>query len=411
MKIVARIREPEKITARFKEVVLSKDDRYAEGYDAGMGAANAARDELDASRLTDINTELVKNGTTAADTLDGVDEKIPEVHAAGYLAGGNAGYTAGHRDGEFAGYGRGVAETNEKRDAEIAAELNEINEVIERNGGTKAETLDGVSESVSATIGAASMKAQTDGYEQGVKDVNAARDVIDASRLDDINAALTANGGTAADTLDGVDEKIPAVHAAGVQSEYDRFWDALQLPNQPARSYAYMFYNWTDEMYNPKYDIVFGIPTHFYSDSARSAFANFQGTDLKVNLVATGLTVIGLDNTFNGATNLVNARTISVAEGVKYTNTFNNCKSLVEIRFDGVIGQSGLNFQHSTKLSRASIESIIGALSTTASGKSITLSATAVRTAYGASADTDLSTYEPWTSVANTRSNWTISLV
>lgn len=86
-------------------------------------------------------------------------------------------------------------------------------------------------------------------------------------------------------------------------------------------------------------------------------------------------------------------------------SAFANCNALEEIRIAGVIEQNEFDIHWSTKLSKASITSIIAHLSTTTSGLSVTLSKTAVETAFGSTTSTE------WTTLIGTRSNWTISLV
>jgi hypothetical protein len=118
-----------------------------------------------------------------------------------------------------------------------------------------------------------------------------------------------------------------------------------------------------------------------------------------------------LTNTFMGDTNLAIIGKIITASAVTYINTFQNCSALEEIRFDGVIG-SNINFQWSTKLSKASITSIINALSTTTSGLTVTLSKTAVDVAFYDEADGGRlgSETQEWKTLARSKSNWTISL-
>jgi hypothetical protein len=91
--------------------------------------------------------------------------------------------------------------------------------------------------------------------------------------------------------------------------------------------------------------------------------------------------------------------------------SFGQNSALEEIRFEGVIGKAGFNMKWSTKLSHDSIVSIVNALSTTTSGLSITLSKTAVNSAFATTTGgTDGSTSAEWTALVATRSNWTISL-
>ena len=85
-----------------------------------------------------------------------------------------------------------------------------------------------------------------------------------------------------------------------------------------------------------------------------------------------------------------------------YTNTFTRCDALVNLTIDGVIGQNGFNVKDSTKLSKASITSIINALSTETTGLSVTISKTAKEAAF---------TDDEWATLEATKPNWTISLV
>jgi hypothetical protein len=75
---------------------------------------------------------------------------------------------------------------------------------------------------------------------------------------------------------------------------------------------------------------------------------------------------------------------------------------LEELYCEGTLDITGLNLKDSTKLNKASIESIISVLSTTTTGLSITLSKTAVNNAF---------TTDEWNALIGTRTNWTISLV
>lgn len=218
-----------------------------------------------------------------------------------------------------------------------------------------------------------------------------------------------------------------AVYEAGKKSQYDAFWDDFQdFGNR--KSYLYAFRAWTDKLFCPKYDIICG-------ETARGMFASCKITDLKGNLEKCGVT---LDT--SGATsmveilayskNLTRVPTISgasaseiqylfcndyalieveklilKADGSQSLNAaFARCDELVTLIIEGVIGKSDLDLHWSTKLSKASITSVINALSTTTSGLSVTLSKTAVNTAFGSTESAE------WKSLIATKSNWTISL-
>ena len=212
----------------------------------------------------------------------------------------------------------------------------------------------------------------------------------------------------------------------GKQAEYDRFWDAYQENgNRTDYRFAFAGFGWTEETILPKYPI---IPT----GASGSLFQAASIVDLKKHMDDNNI-VIDLSKANNiehlfrgsqvstygvldvrGANNLnyalYAATTLTSVDKIiindngsqTFTDFCNNSPLLVTIIFEGVIGKSGLNLKSSTKLSKASIESIINCLSTTTSGLSITLSKTAVNNAFST---------EEWTALEQTRPNWTISLV
>ena len=102
-----------------------------------------------------------------------------------------------------------------------------------------------------------------------------------------------------------------------------------------------------------------------------------------------------------------------------FTTTFDRCESLKNIVFEGVIGND-INFQWSTKLTRASIEGIVNHLSDNGSGKTLTLSRTAVDEAFRGISSADFTTIVPGSSSldwynlshdATVYKHWTITLV
>ena len=88
-----------------------------------------------------------------------------------------------------------------------------------------------------------------------------------------------------------------------------------------------------------------------------------------------------------------------------FSSTFLGMKQLREIRFEGVIGNN-ISFKDSTLLSAESMASIVEALSASASGKTLTLSQTAVN-----NADWTTTAYADWAALIATKTNWTFSLV
>lgn len=107
---------------------------------------------------------------------------------------------------------------------------------------------------------------------------------------------------------------------------------------------------------------------------------------------------------FYGCKSLVDAGTIYCSPSTTLGYAFANCTALQEIRIRGTIGVA-INLSYSEKLSKTSIESVINALSTTTTGITLSLSRTAVTSAFGST------TAEKWTNLIGTKPNWTISLV
>jgi len=91
------------------------------------------------------------------------------------------------------------------------------------------------------------------------------------------------------------------------------------------------------------------------------------------------------------------------------THTFYNAQNLIKLNVTGTIGQNGFNVQWSTKLTYESIASIINALSNTTTGKTLTLSQTAINNVFEFGSG-NLPIYM-WDNLVNSKPNWTISLV
>ncbi len=185
--------------------------------------------------------------------------------------------------------------------------------------------------------------------------------------------------------------------AAGQQTEYDRFWDAYQQ-NGERRDYTYSFAGnmWTDEIYNPKYDIIIG------GEYGTNMFrANRVITDTKVPIrLLSGTSATYL---FSTCTALVKIPLLEVTKNNVFTGWFQSCNQLVDITISGVIGND-INLQYSP-LSKASITSVVNALSETMSGKTATFQKDAVVNAFGST------TAQEWLDLVATKQNWTISLV
>lgn len=185
--------------------------------------------------------------------------------------------------------------------------------------------------------------------------------------------------------MHGREEGIEEGKETGKQEEYDRFWDTYQQNgNRLDYSYAFAGFGWTDKTFKPKYDIK---PTH-----ASHLFSNCQVTNFvgkldasRVSLDTSNLISFlylaqhskieslpdldmrkarNLDYFLYGNENLHTIDKIILKNDGSQTfttYTFFGNTALTEIRFEGVIGQPGLNFSASP-LSFDSLVSIIEAL-------------------------------------------------
>ena len=236
---------------------------------------------------------------------------------------------------------------------------------------------------------------------------------------------------TLSQKLTKVAENMSAVHEAGKKTQNKQFWENVKSSIY-AGGYSYAFAGkaWTSETFKPTFDIA---PT----GSANSLFyASFIG-NIKQSLEDCGVR-LDLSSTKN-ATNIFNVcettalpeidlrncaqhqyvfayssklKTIDkvrFAEGVAMTGCFTNCSSLTHVIFDGTISGKDLDMKYSKSLDKASITSLINALSEETSGLSVTLSEAAVNKAFetGLNKNDGKSSAE-WTALCASRSNWNI---
>lgn len=222
-------------------------------------------------------------------------------------------------------------------------------------------------------------------------------------------------------------EKVADVYDKGKQDEYDKFWDSFQWGGTRT-DYVYAFYNWKEAIeIKPKYPLVcVGDTTNL-----------FYRCNKCVNLPSADLTAVtGLGSAFYGCLvveelgeilpennaslrgtfcfchKLHTIRKLKITENTMFSNlTFRACLALENIEIVGTIAQASLTLADATKLSKASITSIINALSSTKTGLAVTLSKTAVNKAFETSTGANNgSTSQEWLSLVATKSNWTISL-
>lgn len=224
---------------------------------------------------------------------------------------------------------------------------------------------------------------------------------------------------------------------AGKKSEYDAFWDAYQMKGSRDYNYdaAFAGIGWTAAFFKPKYDIrplrcqylfmqsgIEGDIEKMLSDagvvldtSQSTLFSQFATYAQKVTRFPTidMSSFGGLVNMFQGCGSLVGIRKIVVNENVRFDSggCFYSCRSLADLVIDGTIGQTGTNLSWSP-LSKASLISVVNALSSTTTGLTVTLRLAAVNTAFETTAGAaDGSTSEEWTALIATKPNWTINLI
>ena len=227
----------------------------------------------------------------------------------------------------------------------------------------------------------------------------------------------------------------------GKKAEYDAFWDAFQMAKRRSWENTFHGEGWNDNTFYPKNDIV-------VSGNAAGMFRFCAITDLESRLNECGVVLdtskaTSLNNTFAqsslttiptvdatgctannalngmfaGATSLKSIRCIKINSNVSATvaDTFNNCPKLEDVFFEGEIGLN-ISFNLSTKLRETSIRSIIEHLSDTASGKTLTLSKTAVDNAFifsweGGNVPGTDETNPHWPQLRDSKPNLTITLV
>lgn len=236
------------------------------------------------------------------------------------------------------------------------------------------------------------------------------------------------DAGFAAGYDQGMGEGIEAGRANGIEDgkleAYHTFWDEYQQGGvRTAYEHAFGGGGWTDNTFKPKYNMQV--------TAAREMFSRCRITDLKAKLDELGVTIdfsrctdftltfanseithIGVLDissykkpayVLNNASKVVTVdKLVLAADGSQVftaTSAFQGASELVNISVEGIIGSS-VSFQSSNKLSRASIESIMTALSDATTGQTLTIHKSAVEAAF---------TTDEWNTLVATKSNWTIA--
>lgn len=199
----------------------------------------------------------------------------------------------------------------------------------------------------------------------------------------------------------GVDECFKK----GKQTEYDTFWKACQRSgNRTNYNYGFAGYGWNSNTFYPKYDIApkdsAAYMFYYFSQSGDvldmverlsecnvnmnfSQCTNFSNAFAYARISHLGeIDTTGASSLSSIFKNYTNVKTIDKLilkskGGQTFSDAFYNTKNLESITVEGVISNS-INFQYCTKLTESSIRSICNALSTTATGMTITFSRTAI---------------------------------
>lgn len=190
-------------------------------------------------------------------------------------------------------------------------------------------------------------------------------------------------------TLDGMASGVNEVYESGKQSQYDEFWNAARksFTGRYLQKYAFAGCNWNDTTFNPKYSLSFRSLQNVFSECAISNLAeilerNGVTFDFSSSLISpfsadmfayssaivhmpelnfSKITAMG--STFSYSSKLVTIDKIILPSTGATTfkggngGTFENCKSLANITFEGVIGKS-ISFS-SCPLTVDSMKSII----------------------------------------------------
>ena len=234
-----------------------------------------------------------------------------------------------------------------------------------------------------------------------------------------------------------ISKAVPDVYDKGYadgQSQgggYDEFWDSYQN-NGKRTDYRYAFAGsgWNKDTYNPKYPLVVaggGMAAYMFSNSlikkigdidmskVTGQIANFirQNTELtEVGEIVINNAVTQLTTFLYSNNKLVTVKKLKFGTVSTFTNAFYTLYDLVNITIDGVMA-GDVSFGDSKLLSKESLISIINALSSVTTAKTLTLSKEAVNNAFGIDIDNE-TTYPEGSEyyiLRNSKSNWTFNYV
>ena len=188
------------------------------------------------------------------------------------------------------------------------------------------------------------------------------------------------------------------------KTQEQEFFKDLQKEGS-RRDYQYAFYYWSDRMFKPIYPL-------YVKQTLAGIFRYSEIEEINVDIY---LFYNGGAYTFADTPKLKTIKNLVLDSGQTYSYTFLNATALENINITGVIGKT-ISFSESSKLTKASIASIVNALAFW-QGATLTLSKVAVDKAFeSADGANDGSTSQEWINLISSKSNqynglWTISLV
>lgn len=260
-------------------------------------------------------------------------------------------------------------------------------------------------------------------------------DAAMTATADAIRAKTGSTDSIAWDAEKGMSEAVEPVFEAGKKSEYDAFWDEFQnYGNRRKYNNAFGGEFWNNITFNPKYNIIVGSDTYDADNLFSTAkIDNMEKVFNDNKIILDTSNAVRLHGVFDGIqtiaipiidfkncesslktfynTTLLKLTVINIKKSCTFDRTFNYNLKLKDLYITGEIGNS-ITFTGCYSLTKDSIQNIVNALSTSASGLTVTFTQTAVNNAFETSSgEADGSTSAEWATLIATKSNWTISLV
>ena len=195
---------------------------------------------------------------------------------------------------------------------------------------------------------------------------------------------------------------------------FDKSEVVLNLDN--ATSIREIFYASTRDLINTTVEHI----TINCKQQVADMYRMFNGSNAWSDTTLKRIT-INIDTSKNGNINnfAQNCRALEIIDGSpfdfsncnQFNSTFAYCIELKELRVVENTIHANITFKDSTKLSKTTIESVINGLSNETNELTLTLSLQAVNKAFETSEGAnDGSTSAEWTTLVNTKQNWTINL-